>query len=127
MFSVSGLPKSDFVSGSDKILLKIDSGVNLILSSSSIFTTYDGLLITLSPIKTCPCDIACLAWYGVLKKNFLKTIVWNLLANKFSISKFRTSSNVAVFSTSPIRDNECIRIGSSFSLTSCLTASKERA
>ena len=31
MFSVSGLPKSDFVSGSDKILLKIDSGVNLIL------------------------------------------------------------------------------------------------
>ena len=49
MFSVSGLPKSD--SGSDKILLKIDSGVNLILSSSSTLTTYDGRLLTLSPIK----------------------------------------------------------------------------
>ena len=32
IFSVSGLPKSDFTSGSDKILLNIDSGVNLIPS-----------------------------------------------------------------------------------------------
>ena len=64
-FSVSGLPRSD--SGFDKILLKIYSGVSFTLSSSSTFTTYDGIITILSPIIIWPCEIACLAWYGVLK------------------------------------------------------------
>ena len=47
---IDSISSSD--SGFDRILLKIDSDVNFTLSSSSTFTTYDGIFTILSPIIT---------------------------------------------------------------------------